>query len=399
MDRGPLSLLLSGLLLAVGAAVALTALSLPMQPYSGLSLQGTRVAAVTADGPGARAGIEPGDRIQLPDPTREVTRARGPLARALPGVPLGLIVERGEQSIEVSLLPEHLPEKERRLRAALLAVACGFLLLGGWVWGERRDRLTRTFLLLCLAFAWLLAPLPYPDWPFVSIGHEIVMAGASVLLPALFVHFFALFPESRQARGRLGAWVSAGYLVAGVLFAGSIATLVVESTGHAAAPAFQQIVQIAAALWFALGLLLALALFTRSYLRASSPDTRRRLRVVLAGTAFGVGPLAGLILVRNLLPDVEFPGERWAVALTLLVPASFAWAAMVHRIFDFKVALRSGVLVLVLSAAGILAYFGSEWIAGHLWPDLGASLAGGQRSLGQGVGVRERDRPTRRSTS
>jgi serine phosphatase RsbU (regulator of sigma subunit)/MFS family permease len=348
-----------------------------MQPYSGLSLQGTRVAAVTADGPGARAGIEPGDRIQLPDPTREVTRARGPLARALPGVPLGLIVERGEQSIEVSLLPEHLPEKERRLRAALLAVACGFLLLGGWVWGERRDRLTRTFLLLCLAFAWLLAPLPYPDWPFVSIGHEIVMAGASVLLPALFVHFFALFPESRQARGRLGAWVSAGYLVAGVLFAGSIATLVVESTGHAAAPAFQQIVQIAAALWFALGLLLALALFTRSYLRASSPDTRRRLRVVLAGTAFGVGPLAGLILVRNLLPDVEFPGERWAVALTLLVPASFAWAAMVHRIFDFKVALRSGVLVLVLSAAGILAYFGSEWIAGHLWPDLGASLAGG----------------------
>jgi serine phosphatase RsbU (regulator of sigma subunit)/MFS family permease len=348
-----------------------------MQPYSGLSLQGRRVASVMPGGPADRAGIRPGDHIRLPDPLTSLARARGPLAHALPGVPLDLEIERGGERRAVTLEPERLPEAERRLRAALLAVACGFLLLGGWVWSERRDRLTRTFLLLCLAFAWLLAPLPYPDWPFVSLGHEVVLAGASVLLPALFVHFFALFPESRQARGRLAAWVSAGYVVAAVLFSGSIATFVLESVSHEGTQALQQLVQIAAALWFAIGLLLALALFTRSYLRASSPDTRRRLRVVLAGTALGVGPLAGLIVVRNLLPDVEFPGERWAVALTLLVPASFAWAAVVHRIFDFRVALRSGVLVLVLAAAGVFAYFGSEWLVGQLWPDLGANLAGG----------------------
>ncbi len=377
MDRGPLSVVLSGLLLAVGAAVALTALSLPMQPYSGMSLQGRRVATVMPGGPGDQAGIRPGDVIRLHDAGRSISRARGPLAHALPGVPMDLEIERDGRVMRVSLLPRHLPEAERRLRAALLAVACGFLLLGGWVWSERRDRLTRTFLLLCLAFAWLLAPLPYPDWPFVSLAHEIVLSGASVLLPALFIHFFALFPESRQARGRLGAWVSAGYLVAAALFLGSIGTIVLESLAAGGVQTIQELLQIAASLWFAIGLLLALALFTRSYLRAASPDTRRRLRVVLAGTALGVGPLAALIVVRNLFPEVEFPGERWAVALTLLVPASFAWAAVVHRIFDFRVAVRSGVLVLVLAAAGVLAYFGSEWLAGRLWPDLGGSLAGG----------------------
>jgi serine phosphatase RsbU (regulator of sigma subunit) len=377
MERGPLSLAISGLLLAVGAAVALTALSLPMQPYTGLTLRGDHVAGVAARSPGEAAGIRAGDRVRLPGTSHPSGRTRGALAQALPGIPLPLEVQRAGSRLDVTVTPTHLPEDERRLRAALLAVACGFLLLGGWVWSERRDRLTRTFLLLCLAFAWLLAPLPYPDWPFVSLTHEIVLAGASVLLPALFIHFFALFPESRQARGRLGAWVSAGYLVAAALFAGSLVTLALETKSHGGGQAILTLVQIAAALWFALGLLLALALFTRSYLRARSADTRRRLRIVLAGTALGVGPLAGVIVARNLFPDVEVPFERAAVVLTLLVPASFAWAAVVHRVFDFRVALRSGVLVLVLAAAGVLAYFGSEWITGQLWPELGASLAGG----------------------
>lgn len=377
MDRGPLSLVLSALLLAVGAAVALTALSLPVQPYTGLALRGEHVLGVAPGGPGDLADIRPGDRLRLPESSLPAGRTRGALAHALPGIPLALQVERAGEWHDRTVTPTHLPEPERRLRAALLAVACGFLLLGGWVWSERRDRLTRTFLLLCLAFAWLLSPLPYAEWPIVSLGYELVLAGASVLLPALFIHFFALFPESRRARGRLGAWVSAGYLVAGALFAGTLLSLVLESTSQGGGQGVLAFVQVAAALWFALGLLLALVLFTRSYLRARTADTQRRLRVALAGTALGVGPLAGVILVRNLFPAVEVPGERWAVVLTLLVPASFAWAAVVHRIFDVHIALRSGVLVLVLAAAGVLAYFGSEWISGRLWPELGASFAGG----------------------
>ena len=70
------------------------------------------------------------------------------------------------------------------------------------------------------------------------------------------------------------------------------------------------LVQAAAALWFAAGLLLALIFFARSYMRARSADARRRLRVVFFGTALGVAPVAGLILVRNLYPDTQLPGDR-----------------------------------------------------------------------------------------
>src|ERR1044071_5957749 len=47
------------------------------------------------------------------------------------------------------------------------------------------------------------------------------------------------------------------------------------------------------------------------------------------------------IVAHNLAPRLVVPGERWAVVLTLLVPASFAWAVAVHGIFDFAVALRA----------------------------------------------------------
>ena len=63
--------------------------------------------------------------------------------------------------------------------------------------------------------------------------------------------------------------------------------------------------------------------------------------------------------------------------LTLLVPASFAWATGVHRVFEFKVALRAAVVLVVLAALGGLVYVAGEWLAAAWRRDLGSGLAGG----------------------
>src|SRR5260221_168451 len=60
-------------------------------------------------------------------------------ARATPGRRLGWLRERAARLERVVLTPDALPRGERRMMAALLAVACGFVVLGGWVWSERRD--------------------------------------------------------------------------------------------------------------------------------------------------------------------------------------------------------------------------------------------------------------------
>src|SRR5204863_2346604 len=178
--------------------------------------------------------------------------------------------------------------------------------------------------------------------------------GITVFLPALLVHFFALFPRAGGARGAPGRWTSASYGVAIALFTGVVLLAVAPLATHQPLEPALELLQSIAALWFAAGALIALALFLRSYVLASDEDARRRLRVALAGTLLGVGPLAAAVLLRNLFPGVTLPGERGAVVLTRLVPASFAWAAGVHRVFEVRMALRAGAILALLGLMAAL---------------------------------------------
>jgi len=375
MDRGTSSPLLSWMLVPVTAALILSALSLPHQPYAGLVLRGGRVAAVVPGGPAERAGLARGDLL-LPLPGQPAF-TRSPLAYAAPGQPLVLLRERGGSLRTIRVVPDALPDGERRMMAALLAVASGFVLIGGWVWSERRDRLARTFFLLCAAFAWLLAPPPRLSGAASGALYDSLYTGVGLYLPALFIHFFALFPESGQPRGRLRSVTSIAYGVATGLFGASFLIMLAQPVFPTLADAAQALIEGIAGLWFALGLLAALVLFAGSYRRARTADARRRLRVALAGTVLGALPFAALVAVRNLSPAGPAPWERMAVVLTLLVPASFAWATAVHRVFEFKVALRAAVVLVALAVVGATVFVAGEWLGAAWRHDLGSGLAGG----------------------
>ena len=360
MDRGAPGGMLSWLVVPVATILVASALSLAFQPYTGLVLRGLEVIEVVPGSPGEVAGIARGDR--LAGGSRAMDVLRGPLAEAQPGYSIELERQREGRTDRVRLVPAPLPSGERLMMVALLALAAGFVLLGGWVWSERRDRLTLPFHLLCLAFAALLAPYPRLPWSVAEGVHSVLYMLATLLLPALCIHFFAMFPDPRASGQRLPALVRAGYGVAGLLAAAWMLVLVIAMAGSPLPSSVLDPLQAAAALWFAAGIVAAVAVFARSYRRADSEDGRRRIRVALIGTALGVGPLAAIIVIRNLFPGVAIPGERAALLLLLLVPVSFAWAIAVHRIFDFRIALRGAVIASVLALLGAALYFAGDRI-------------------------------------
>ena len=361
MERGAKSYLLSWMLLPAFAVLAMAALTLPRQPYTGLLLRGDWVARVEPGSPAARAGIQTGDRL-----LREPALSAGPenpLAGVEPGVTVHLLRERASDLDDITLTPWPLPAEERRVMALLLAVASVFLLLGGWVWSERRDRMTRAFFLMCLAFACWIAPFPRFHSAGATLAYETLYSGITIFLPALMVHFFALFPNPTPTRGVLTRVTRIAYGVATALFGLEILLAIAPLLARHALDPAQELLQSIAALWFGAGTLAAMVLFVRSYLRSHEEDARRRLRVALAGTLLGVGPLAAVILLRNLLPGFSLPAERGVVVLTLLVPASFAWAAGVHRVFAVRLALRAAAVVALLALGAGIVFVLGEWLA------------------------------------
>lgn len=376
MERGPVNRILTWLMVPATLALVVSALTFSRHGYTGVSVRNDRVATVEPASPGERASLRPGDRVSTaPGHGPSSVLDTDPLRGVSPGAPLSLRRDRDGQLGTVWLAPEPLPDGERRYRAFLLAVASVFVLLAGWVWSERRDHLTRVFLLLGLSFASMIAPAPWLPPGGWQLVYDLVSAAAQLYVSVLFMHFFALFPDSAPRRGA-PLLVRAGYAIATALLVALVAIVAESERGAGrwlgALPAIKD----AHVALFMAGMLGGLVLFARSFVRARDADARRRLRVAFFGTLLGVAPFAGIIAWRNLSPGSSLPGDRLVVASTLFVPASFAWAISIHRVFDFRVALRATFTLAALALLGFAMYAAGEWMAASWWPSLGRDVSG-----------------------
>jgi len=376
MERGLVNRWLTWLMVPATMALVVSALTLSRHAYTGISLQGDRVATVDPGGPGARAGLRPGDRLgPAPGSPPRSLLDSDPLRDASPGVPLALSRSRAGVEAAVWVAPEPLPDGERRYRAFLLAIASVFVLLAGWVWSERRDHLTRVFLLLGLAFAAMLAPPPWLPAGGWRALYDLGVTAAQLFVSVLFMHFFALFPDPAP-RPRARVFVRAGYAIATALYLALIAVVVESGRGAGRWRGALAALEDAHVALFMAGMLGGLVLFASSFARARDADARRRLRVAFFGTVIGAAPFVAIVVWRNLSPGAALPGDRLVVASTLFVPASFAWAISIHRVFDFRVALRAAVTLAAFALLGFATYAAGEWMAASWWPALGRDVSG-----------------------
>src|SRR5437867_2086305 len=336
--------------------------------YLGVDLGETEafeIRSVEEGSPASRAGVRVGDRIVTLDdrPLTSWILLLEPVAKRRPGDRLRLLVTRPGAAVPLLLEAGLAPPPgiavapSRRVAQELvgsypilfLAVAVPVLLL------RVEDR---NAWLLALLFASFIAGAPMveltaaPSIRGFLLAYKIFFNGC---WPALFLYFFSVFPASSPLDRRL-PWLKTAWLAGGLIVSVPLAAwaLVAGSRQPLLAFARSLVVPMVPPLMvyyfggFALGLVSLVANAT-----SGPPPVRRKSRVILGGILIGLLPALALFAAADYLgrnPYEDFPFWVWApcVLSLFLIPLSFAYAVVKHRVLEIPVLLRRSARYLLV---------------------------------------------------
>ncbi len=339
------------------------------QPYFGVTLQGDRIVSLDADGPGERAGIPVGARIV--GVNDQPIDALVPFLNdyfysgALGRTPrLDLITPDGPLPISVDATAIHAHERLSRL--ARLVTGIGFLLIGLYAALHIEGRLTLLFFAFCSAFSLVLLPIAPESPPVAPLVFALCRSLGALLLAPVILHFFLLFPRLSgvvRAHPPVLRWLYVPALIALPVVAYVFTARLWHPPGVVLAT---MAVNVLAGLSLVVYAALALVSFVVGYVGVRSRAERRRYTVVLVGTLVGVAPLLLGTAVHLVWPNSWSTYVNVAVVGLLVMPASFAYAIVRHRVLDIEIVVKRSAAFSLLTACLFLITSGVYIVFGRV---------------------------------
>ena len=385
----------------LGLAIALASIGdmFSARPFDGIvpvpyAREGIEVRSLVPGSPAEKAGVRPGDCVQgigrrivrtTSDASQELQRHQigesvpylvksGPCAAAAPGE---------VRSVSVALSSERLGGT-----AYLYYGALGFLFffIGYFVFRRvPEDRSARIFFLLCvlflLFFVCRLRPASY--W-WIDVFVQNTGTISLFLLPAVFLHFFLVFPRPKQlAFAKTDDWTGEppaawkvrlqGFLSAspGLLYMIYAVPPMVFLYDVARQVRGEKVAVLSGAplsSWILLGdyLVLGLAALAHSAFTLEDARERRQAFHVFVGTILGTGPflLLGIVLPSAFnIDDFVFYG----VVPMVLIPLTFAYAIVRFQMLNVRVIVRRTFLYAATTAVLFGFYALAIWAANRLF--------------------------------
>jgi two-component system NtrC family sensor kinase len=302
-----------------------------------------------------RLGLRPGDQILLVNGVE----VGGPatLAEHLRKEShTGLAVLRGGQLVQVVYDRPPLQVDVPYLILSLIGVV--YLLIGLYTLLRQQRGHAFLFFLWCLASAatYLLSAVPPVDLAFVlvTLGDE----AARLLLPALTLHLFLVFPFSLG--GRTGRrLIPFLYLPGAALFALQLDLGLTNGRWIFGTPTDARLqlldrVEIAQLAIFALA---SVALLVRRLVLHRGWEHQRQTQWVALGLAGGYLPFLALYGVPFLLGFHSPEVLRAASVLPLaLVPVTFAYAILRYKLWDIEVIVRDTISLTLTLMLGLIGF-------------------------------------------
>lgn len=337
------------------------------------------IVSVRPGGPADQAGLKPGDRILAINevPITRLDQLIRMTARIQVGDVVNYRVSRDGREIETSLVMGELPVQARFQKTTLAATGLAFLAVGILVAWRRADAMAMVFYSLTLVFAFLFAPVPMHPSLAWNLEIKILYDLSYLLLPALFLHFFLIFPYRKKVLANHPRLVPTLYGASLSLFAvgATLDVFFLVGRRHTLLPAIKIFSTLSAFLIMA-GLLLGIGSFVTSYMHTPPGNVRRRLKGVLWGTVLGILPVVAGSLVRMIAPTVNLPGARYYHLSLFLVPLSFGYAIVRYGLMDLEIILKRSVVYTILTALLAAIYLLIVDVIGRL-----TMIRGGEESF------------------
>ena len=307
------------------------------------------------------SGLKPGDQILLVN-GGEIT-TRGQLVQRLQERPDSeLTVLRvssgGEQQLQ--------QVRYRRPAVAfdfpfliLALIGAGYLGIGLFTMMRHGGRQSFLFYLWCLtsATAYLLTPTPPVDLAFIAIS--LFDNIAYILLPALTLHLFLVFPAPLPGAERLRRLIPFLYLPAAALLALRLDLMLARGRwifGGVSVARIQALDRIELVHLVVLALA-AVAVLFRRFRRGAGWEQHRQLQWIAYGVGGGYLPsIAFYFLPYVLHLHVPMLLSSVAVVPLALVPLTFAYAILRYKLWDIEVIVRDTISWTMTLLLGIIGF-------------------------------------------
>jgi PAS domain S-box-containing protein len=321
------------------------------------SESGLKAATITPGGPGATAGIKPGDLLYSLDGSpivnlgqySDILYSKGPYGSLV----YGLITGSGLHDVTLRLAATGSLKPEDALRTLL-----AFLYLGIGIFVIiRGGHLSRAFhfYLICVT-AFVLFLYSYTARiGFLDVLVYLLSVFAMLLLPALFLHFCMRFPvDPKPARSRAPLLYVPFVVLAAVQLLWWTGHLVnVGLPRNARSSGIIDRIQL---VYLCAGLLIGAFILLRRKLTARDLTTRQQMKWVSYGTLGGTVPFVVIYVLPVLF------GARASFAMLCsqlflgLIPLSFAYAILHYRLLDVEAIVRRSAAYLAASSLLLALY-------------------------------------------
>lgn len=376
---GTAALVALTVLLSVAAVVNVVDRSQPARPDDGVvwvdSQRGVEAVRVDPQGPAASVGVRSGDLLRQMNGgqvqrARDVEQFLGALGS---WSQVEYRVRRNGADVDYLLVTRESPQR-RAASVFQWALGLVYLLIGAFVWRRSpQASLVRLFFLFSLS-SFVLYSYSYAG-DLGAFDRFIYWADvwATLLTPALFLHFAAAFPLGLHSK-RARVTAAVGYGLAAAL----IAVRHVTAAGilQTDSPAWVMQELLDRIDYGALGVgYLAAAVVLRLGGQQGEELVLRTQRTWLSrGALLGIAPFLIFYIAPFVAGRVPGPNHTLSVFPLALIPLAFAFAIARQRFMDIQLYMRRGVSYGLATAAVLAAFYSGVFLLSG-WFDSGDGLA------------------------